>query len=99
MDVRLGRASVLAGSLALLLILLFAAPAGAQQQPRISQSKATEIARLDPKAVARLFKMTKSLARVKSFQPMYQALVVDDMLDVATTDRIHDGEIPARRER
>ncbi|HEY6654121.1 MAG TPA: PepSY domain-containing protein, partial [Solirubrobacterales bacterium] len=51
MDVRLGRASVLAGSLALLLILLFAAPAGAQQ-PRISQSKATEIARLDPKAVA-----------------------------------------------
>ena len=52
MDVRLGRASVLAASLALLLILLFAAPAGAQQQPRISQSKATEIARLDPKAVA-----------------------------------------------
>jgi Peptidase propeptide and YPEB domain len=51
-DVRLGRASVLAGSLALLLILLFVAPAGAQQQPRISQSKATEIARLDPKAVA-----------------------------------------------
>jgi Peptidase propeptide and YPEB domain len=51
-DVRLGRASVLAGSLALLLILLFATPAGAQQQPRISQSKATEIARLDPKAVA-----------------------------------------------
>ena len=52
MDVRLGRASVLAGSLALLLSLLFATPAGAQQQPRISQSKATEIARLDPKAVA-----------------------------------------------
>ncbi len=52
MDVRLGRASVLAASLALLLILLFATPAGAQQQPRISQSKATEIARLDPKAVA-----------------------------------------------
>jgi CubicO group peptidase (beta-lactamase class C family) len=50
---------------------------------------------VDPKAVARLFKMTKTLAKAKSFQPMYEALVVDDMLDVATTDRIHDGEIPA----
>ncbi len=50
---------------------------------------------VDPKAVERLFKMTKTLAKVKSFQPMYQALVVDDMLDVATTERIHDGEIPA----
>jgi len=50
---------------------------------------------VDPKAVERLFKMTKTLAKAKSFQPMYQALVVDDMLDVATTDRIHDGEIPA----
>jgi hypothetical protein len=53
-DVRVGRASLLAASLALLLILLAAAPAGAQQepQPRISQSRAIEIARLDPKAVA-----------------------------------------------
>ena len=50
---------------------------------------------VDPKAVTRLFKMTKTLAKAKSFQPMYQALVVDDVLDVATTDRIHDGEIPA----
>ena len=54
MDVRVGRASLLAASLALLFILLAAAPAGAQQepQPRISQSRAIEIARLDPKAVA-----------------------------------------------
>ncbi len=50
---------------------------------------------VDPKAVQRLVKMTSNLAKVKSFQPMYQALVVDDMLDVATTERIHDGEIPA----
>jgi CubicO group peptidase (beta-lactamase class C family) len=50
---------------------------------------------VDPKSVERLFTMTGRLAKVKSFQPMYQALVVDDMLDVATTERIHDGEIPA----
>jgi CubicO group peptidase (beta-lactamase class C family) len=50
---------------------------------------------VDPKAVTRLFKMTTRLARFESFQPAYQALVIDDMLDVATTEHIHDGEIPA----
>jgi CubicO group peptidase (beta-lactamase class C family) len=50
---------------------------------------------VDPDAVRRLGTMTARLARFASFQPMYEALVVDDMLDVATTDRIHDGEIPA----
>ena len=50
---------------------------------------------VDPKAVERLFKMTRTLSKLKSFQPMYEALVVDDMLDVATTEHIHDGEIPA----
>jgi CubicO group peptidase (beta-lactamase class C family) len=50
---------------------------------------------VDPKAVERLFKTTRRLSKLESFQPMYQALVVDDMLDVATTSRIHDGEIPA----
>jgi hypothetical protein len=51
-DVRLRRALLPAAFLALLLALLFAAPAGAQQQPKISQARATEIAKLDPKAVA-----------------------------------------------
>jgi Peptidase propeptide and YPEB domain len=51
-DVRLKRGSLLAASLALLLTLLLAAPAGAQRPPRISQDKAIEIAKLDPKAVA-----------------------------------------------
>ncbi len=50
---RVGPARLLAPAalLALTLVLLLAAPAGAQQ-PRINQAKATEIARLDPKAVA-----------------------------------------------
>ena len=39
-------------AVALFVTLLLAAPAAAQQQPRISQSKAIEIAKLDPKAVA-----------------------------------------------
>jgi Peptidase propeptide and YPEB domain len=53
-DVRLGSRLALAGSLALILTLLLAAPAGAQQQPqpKINQTKAIEIARLDPKAAA-----------------------------------------------
>ena len=52
MDVRLRRPLLLAASLALLLTLLFAVPAAAQQEPKISQARATEIAKLDPKAVA-----------------------------------------------
>ena len=52
MDVRLKRGTLLAASLALLLTLLLAAPARAQQQPRIRQNKAIEIAKLDPKAAA-----------------------------------------------
>jgi hypothetical protein len=54
-DVRLGGRLALAGSLALILTLLLAAPAGAQQQPqqpKVDQARAIEIARLDPKAVA-----------------------------------------------
>jgi hypothetical protein len=48
---RVGPLLALAASLALILTLLLAAPAGAQQ-PRISQSRAIEIAKLDPKAAA-----------------------------------------------
>jgi hypothetical protein len=48
---RVARLLALAAPLALILTLLLAAPAGAQQ-PRISQSRAIEIAKLDPKAAA-----------------------------------------------
>jgi hypothetical protein len=48
---RVGRLLALAAVPALILTLLLAAPAGAQK-PRISQAKATEIAKLDPKAAA-----------------------------------------------
>jgi CubicO group peptidase (beta-lactamase class C family) len=55
------------------------------------------IARLlvDPKASGRLRTSLKSMSRFARFAPLYQALVIDDILDVASTERIHDGEIPA----
>ncbi|HSP29043.1 MAG TPA: serine hydrolase domain-containing protein [Ilumatobacteraceae bacterium] len=50
---------------------------------------------VDPKSLARLFKTTKFLSRFRRYEPLYNALVVDDIVDVATTERIHDSEIPA----
>jgi hypothetical protein len=50
-DLRLIRAPLLAASLALALLLLLPGSAGAQE-PKISQTKAIEIAKQDPKAVA-----------------------------------------------
>ena len=50
---------------------------------------------VDPKSLARLFKTTQFLSRFDRYEPLYKALVVDDIVDVATTEHIHDGEIPA----
>ena len=50
---------------------------------------------VDPKSLDRLFRTTKYLSRFERFEPLYSALVVDDLVDVATTEHIHDGEIPA----
>ncbi len=51
MDLRLARALLLAASLALTAILLLPAPVGADP-PKITQTKAIEIAKQDPKAIA-----------------------------------------------
>jgi len=50
---------------------------------------------VDPKDSARLLKLLRTLGRFERYTPLYEALVVDDFLDVATTDRILDAEIPA----
>lgn len=50
---------------------------------------------VDPKDSARLLKLLRNLARFDRYTPLFEALVVDDFLDVATTPRIHDAEIPA----
>lgn len=51
---------------------------------------ATDLAKL-----ARTFRMSSWLARFDRFQPLYDAMVVDDYIDVSLTPRIHDAEIPA----
>jgi len=50
---------------------------------------------VDPKDSARLLKLLRGLARFDRYAPLYEALVVDDFLDVATTPHIHDAELPA----
>ena len=50
---------------------------------------------VDPKDSARLLKLLRNLARFDRYTPLYEALVVDDFLDVATTPHIHDAELPA----
>jgi CubicO group peptidase (beta-lactamase class C family) len=45
--------------------------------------------------LARTFKMSSWLTRFDQFQPLYDAMVVDDYIDVSLTPRIHDAEIPA----
>ncbi len=51
---------------------------------------ATDVAKL-----ARTFRMSSWLARFDRIQPLYDAMVVDDYIDVSLTPRIHDAEIPA----
>lgn len=50
---------------------------------------------VDPKASARLLKVLSTMARLDRFDPLYEALVIDDILEVGQTTHIHDGEIPA----
>jgi CubicO group peptidase (beta-lactamase class C family) len=50
---------------------------------------------VEPKAVERLRSLTDRLSRFERYQPVINALVVDDLLDVAATERIHEGELPA----
>jgi CubicO group peptidase (beta-lactamase class C family) len=61
--------------------------------PEVRKDIATQL--VDPASLARLFRTTKWLARFDRYEPLFTALVIDDIVDVATTDRIHDGEIPA----
>jgi CubicO group peptidase (beta-lactamase class C family) len=50
---------------------------------------------VDPKSLDRLFKTTQYLSRFDRYRPLHSALVIDDIVDVATTEHIHDSEIPA----
>ena len=50
---------------------------------------------IDETTERRLSALFTRIERFERFQPVVQALFVDDFLDVARTHRIHDGEIPA----
>jgi CubicO group peptidase (beta-lactamase class C family) len=49
----------------------------------------------DTAKLARTFRMSSWLTRFDRFRPLYDAMVVDDYIDVSLTPRIHDAEIPA----
>lgn len=61
--------------------------------PEVRSRIATLI--VDPKVSARLVGMLRRLSRFDRIAPLYEALVVDDILDVGQTEHIHDAEIPA----
>lgn len=47
------------------------------------------------KSVERLERLADRLEKRDRFRPFVEALVVDDFLDIALSERIHDSEIPA----
>ena len=49
----------------------------------------------DEKKGLRTLEWIDRLARFDRYQPLHDAMVIDDMIDVFPADRIHDGEIPA----
>ncbi len=49
----------------------------------------------DEKAERRLERMIALFERFDRYQPFVDALVVDDMVDMFRSHRVHDGEIPA----
>lgn len=62
--------------------------------PEVNRGRIADLL-VDPKDSARLLKVLRGLARFDRYAPLYEALVVDDFLDVATTAHIHDAELPA----
>ena len=49
----------------------------------------------DDKAERRLDSLIERLGRFDRYRPFVEALVVDDMIDMFRSHRVHDGEIPA----
>ena len=62
--------------------------------PAAHRARAADLL-FDEKAERRLDMMIERLGRLDRFRPFVDALVVDDMIDMFRSHRIHDGEIPA----
>jgi CubicO group peptidase (beta-lactamase class C family) len=63
----------------------------------VTPDQRTRVADLlyDMKSEARLDKLLTRLARFDRYQPLVDALYVEDMIDMFRSHRVHDGEIPA----
>jgi CubicO group peptidase (beta-lactamase class C family) len=59
------------------------------------QRKRTAELLFDEKAERRLETLTSLFERFDRFRPFVEALMVDDVIDLFRSHRIHDGEIPA----
>jgi CubicO group peptidase (beta-lactamase class C family) len=62
--------------------------------PEPERVRASELL-MSPKAVQRLERLARWLEKRDRYQPFVEALVVEDFLDIALTEQIHDSELPA----
>lgn len=62
--------------------------------PEPERGRAAELL-MTPRTVERLERLARRLERTERYRPFVEALVVDDFLDIALSERIHDSELPA----
>ncbi len=62
--------------------------------PEPERARAAELL-MSPRSVERLERLARWLEKRDRYRPFVEALVVDDFLDIALSERIHHGEIPA----
>jgi CubicO group peptidase (beta-lactamase class C family) len=62
--------------------------------PEPERGRAAELL-IPPRAVQRLERLARRLETRDRFRPFVEALAVDDFLDIALSEQIHDAELPA----
>lgn len=62
--------------------------------PEPERARAAELL-MSPRSVERLERLARWLENRDRYRPFVEALVVDDFLDIALSEQIHDSEIPA----
>ncbi|MGI9643462.1 MAG: serine hydrolase domain-containing protein [Acidimicrobiia bacterium] len=62
--------------------------------PASERSRAADLL-VSPKASERMLRFFQRLERLERYGPLVEAMMVEDFLDIAVTDQIHDSELPA----